>query len=390
MMGQFTREIGGCLASPLLHRNLGGVRFPSLSGQASDFRVSLSQCVLLSSTLKTVARTKPMLEGAPWLPAGADLQDDLVLGLGDLPEQQAAAPAASAPPLGGDGGGGAVWLPLGWEAAAATPFEGNEALHAAIDGMEACSSEAIGGLSGLWSTGPSLADPQPTPGAVTIPPSHHASQPPASQQDRQERVRAQNRAKQARWRQRQKARARDGRGRAWLCCRVLLLGAATNTPVRPARLPQEKQGELEQQCEAAAAELQRERDLNEAHRLTGELLQAVQGQKDEAVAVLEQAVAAAGAGGSGGRGQGPGQPPQQVPTAGLTSGGSGGSGGGTSLAMSLPFEERVRLWNSSFPPAQASTEQLVGAAEAVDWFAVDARCKAQATLAAALAALCPL
>ncbi|KAL4430753.1 hypothetical protein ABPG75_006009 [Micractinium tetrahymenae] len=73
--------------------------------------------------------------------------------------------------------------------------------------------------------------------------------------------RAQNRAKQARFRQRQR----------------------------------EKQQELEQQYEATAADLERERQLNETMRLSGAVLEALKDQKEDCVAALEAAAAAAAA-----------------------------------------------------------------------------------------------
>ena len=65
---------------------------------------------------------------------------------------------------------------------------------------------------------------------------------------------------------------------------------------------QERKEEAEQQYQAAAAELEQERALNAAHRLTGDLLEAVCSQKDAAIAVLEQA----GGTGSDGSGNGNG------------------------------------------------------------------------------------
>ncbi|KAL4420386.1 hypothetical protein ABPG77_002326 [Micractinium sp. CCAP 211/92] len=54
----------------------------------------------------------------------------------------------------------------------------------------------------------------------------------------------------------------------------------------------EKQQELEQQYESYAAELERERQLNEAMRLSGSVLEALKDQKEDCVAVLQAAAAA--------------------------------------------------------------------------------------------------
>lgn len=67
------------------------------------------------------------------------------------------------------------------------------------------------------------------------------------------------------------------------------------TPPHPPRAPrqlQEKQQELEQQYESYAAELERERQLNEAMRLSGSVLEALKDQKEDCVAVLQAAAAA--------------------------------------------------------------------------------------------------
>lgn len=63
---------------------------------------------------------------------------------------------------------------------------------------------------------------------------------------------------------------------------------------------------MAQQCEAAEAELERERALNHSHRLTGALLEAVRDEKDAAVALLQRAAAEGGLP-DGGGGAGPQQ-----------------------------------------------------------------------------------
>ncbi|KAL4430752.1 hypothetical protein ABPG75_006008 [Micractinium tetrahymenae] len=98
--------------------------------------------------------------------------------------------------------------------------------------------------SGLQAAPPVAPPPVPVPAP---PPAAAAAD------DKLERQRALNRAKQARFRQRQKA----------------------------------KKEELEQQYEATAADLERERQLNETMRLSATILKKMQEHKDQALAALQ-------------------------------------------------------------------------------------------------------
>jgi hypothetical protein len=109
---------------------------------------------------------------------------------------------------------------------------------------------------------------------------------PTSEEDRKERARALNRAKQARFRARQKVRAAVGLAARCLQNKCLCINCCAAAPVI---FPQERKAGMAQQYEAACADLERETELNASMKLTSTLLEAVKSQKDFAVEALEAA-----------------------------------------------------------------------------------------------------
>lgn len=108
-------------------------------------------------------------------------------------------------------GGGAAPLP-GWGAAFGVPFPPEHGLPD-ISGLSFGGIAALGSLSGVSGTGASLSLAGAGAGtadtAAALPARRRgSSRPQVSEEERQERARAVNRAKQARWRERQKVRAR--------------------------------------------------------------------------------------------------------------------------------------------------------------------------------------
>lgn len=231
-----------------------------------------------------------------------------------------------------------------WSAAFDLPLLGNDDLPLDLGMLGFGGGQAAGNNLGAGGFAPPPAAPE-------------AAAAEGSGEDRGEKARAQNRAKQARFRQRQK----------------------------------EKKEDMAQRFEAAEADLEREKALNESMRQSGALFEGMKTQKDAAVAVLEQAAAAGGGGGGGPGAQAQAQQPrqqQQAGTGGLYSGSTLGTlgtlGGGGSPAdriCQLPFQERVDMCCALFQSTESAAVILSQeAGEGVDGFALNADVRRQVSL----------
>jgi hypothetical protein len=190
------------------------------------------------------------------------------------------------------------------------------------------------------------------------------------EQQRRERIRAQNREKQQRFRQRQRV------GPAWSPHKPLLGLAPPDTRCMASAphcfrcgvaVLQAKKKEMEEQYGVVSVDLERERAANDTLRLTTSVMEGMKAQKEAAVEALQAASLAERGGGAANGG----------PNAALSAGPQAAGAGALALRLSaMPFQQRVELCCRLFlqSPARELVEQhgiLEEGQQLVDGFALD-------------------
>jgi hypothetical protein len=167
---------------------------------------------------------------------------------------------------------------------------------------------------------------------------------PLTDEEKLERMRAQNRAKTARYRQRQKVGAAGVSGRG-VTTGSSTLPACKHTCAWHAML-QERMEQLQTSCTRVEADLERERQLHASLRKAVAVQEALKDQRDAGVAALEAAAEPAD--------PRPGQANSERETGQRAAPEVQGL---VQQLWRLPFQERVQLCNTVFhhtPPAQAA------------------------------------